>query len=113
MLEYGINFNTKDGAAKAQKELEALHKRWQKIFDEAPLTVKFSKIDFDKLVSSGSMNKIAKDAQSIGEQSRKMRAEFRGLTVDEAKAGAGSNIIERYRKLKAEAGIYAGTSIRR
>ena len=109
MLEYGINFNTKDGAAKAQKELEALHKRWQKIFDEAPLTVKFSKIDFDKLVRSGSMNKIAKDAQSIGEQIRKMRAEFRGLTVDEARAGAGSNIIERYRKLKAEAGIYAGT----
>lgn len=109
MLEYGINFNTKDGAAKAQKELEALHKRWQKIFDEAPLTVKFSKIDFDKLVSSGSMNKIARDAQSIGEQIRKMRAEFRGLTVDEARAGAGSNIIERYRKLKAEAGIYAGT----
>ncbi|MFY9380145.1 MAG: tape measure protein, partial [Acutalibacteraceae bacterium] len=109
MLEYGINFNTKDGAAKAQKELEALHKRWQKIFDDAPLTVKFSKIDFDKLVRSGSMNKIAKDAQSIGEQIRKMRAEFRGLTVDEARAGAGSNIIERYRKLKAEAGIYAGT----
>ena len=48
MLEYGINFNTKDGAAKAQKELEALHKRWQKIFDEAPLTVKFSKIDFEQ-----------------------------------------------------------------
>lgn len=109
MLEYGINFNTKDGAAKAQKELEALHKRWQKIFDEAPLDVKFSKIDFNKLASSGSMNKIAKDAQSVGEQIRKMRAEFRGLTVDEARAGAGANIIERYRKLKAEAGIYAGT----
>lgn len=109
MLEYGINFNTKDGAAKAQKELEDLHKRWQKIFDEAPLAVNFSKIDFNKLASSGSMNKIAKDAQSVGEQLRKMRAEFRGLTVDEARAGAGSNIIERYRKLKTEAGIYAGT----
>ena len=109
MLEYGINFNTKDGAAKAQKELEDLHKRWQKLFDDAPLAVNFSKIDFNKLANSGSMNKIAKDAQSVGEQLRKMRAEFRGLTVDEARAGAGSNIIERYRKLKTEAGIYAGT----
>lgn len=109
MLEYGINFNTKDGAAKAQKELEDLHKRWQKLFDDAPLAVNFSKIDFNKMANSGSMNKIAKDAQSVGEQLRKMRAEFRGLTVDEARAGAGSNIIERYRKLKTEAGIYAGT----
>lgn len=109
MLEYGINFNTKDGAAKAQKELEDLHKRWQKLFDDAPLAINFSKIDFNKMANSGSMNKIAKDAQSIGEQLRKMRAEFRGLTVDEARAGAGSNIIERYRKLKTEAGIYAGT----
>ena len=68
MLEYGINFNTKDGAAKAQRELEDLHKRWQKIFDEAPLAVNFSKIDFNKLARSGSMNKIAKDAQSVGDR---------------------------------------------
>lgn len=109
MLEYGINFNTADGAAKAQKELEELNKRWQKLFKDNPLEVNFSKIDLNKLASSGSMNKMAKDAQSVGEQLRRMRAEFRGLTVDEAKAGEGNRIIEKYRQLRTEAGIYAGT----
>lgn len=110
MLDYGINFNVEEGAKKAHKELEEWNKKWQKLLKENPLKIDLSGTSFDDLVKSSSKIKsIPQNIDSVSSSLKSLRAEFRNLTSDEIKAGKGDDIINKYRRLREETGIYLGT----
>lgn len=110
MLDYGINFNTEEGVKKATKEIEEASRKWQAMLSKSPLSIKFNKNDFDNFVNGTSKLKAAgKNVDSFNERVKSMRAQFRALTSQDVSIGGGQKLIDQYRALQKEAGIYAGT----
>jgi DNA polymerase III delta prime subunit len=100
MLEYGINLNTEEGRKKAEAELKKWHAEFQKYLAANPL----------KVVIDGKETKIGK-TQLTGyrKELQELRDEYRKLTTAELSGGGGQAIIDKYRKLREQVGIYGGT----
>lgn len=101
-LEYGINFNTEAGRKKAEEEIKAWRKNMQKYFDK-------HKLEIGIVGKEGTTKTATKQLQGYRKELQELRNEYRKLSTTELASGGGASIIDRYRKLREQVGIYGGT----
>lgn len=101
-LEYGINFNTEAGRKKAEEEIKAWRKDMQSYFDKHKLEIGIGG-------KEGSTKTATRQLQGYRKELQELRNEYRKLSTTELASGGGASIIDRYRKLREQVGIYGGT----
>ncbi len=101
-LEYGINFNTEAGRKKAEDEIKAWRKDMQNYFDKHKLEIGIGG-------KEGSTKTATTQLQGYRKELQALRNEYRKLSTAELANGGGASIIDRYRKLREQVGIYGGT----
>ena len=101
-LEYGINFNTEAGRKKAEDEIKAWRKNMQNYFDKHKLEIVIGG-------KEGSTKNATAQLQGYRKELQELRNEYRKLSTAELANGGGASVIDRYRKLREQVGIYGGT----
>lgn len=102
-LEYGINFNTEKGRKQAEEEIKKWREDFQKYLNKNPLNIGLSGKD------AGSVKTATTQIQGYRKELQDLRDEYKKLSTQELASGGGASIIDRYRKLREQVGIYGGT----
>jgi len=102
-LEYGINFNTEKGRKQAEEEIKKWREDFQKYLNKNPLNIGLSGKD------AGSVKTATTQLQGYRKELQDLRNEYKKLSTQELASGGGRAIIDKYRNLKDQVGIYGGT----
>lgn len=102
-LEYGINFNTEKGRKQAEEEIKKWREDFQKYLNKNPLNIGLSGKD------AGSVKTATTQIQGYRKELQDLRDEYKKLSTQELASGGGRAIIDKYRNLKDQVGIYGGT----